>query len=72
MNEAMSASTDPVCGRAVDPANALYAELNGQSLYFCSESCRQRFCPGPPVPGHDNARPGLSAAAADGDVQRRG
>jgi len=72
MNKVMSTSTDPVCGKTVDPAVALYAELNGLSLHFCSESCRQRFCPGPPVPGQHNSRPGLSAAAGGDNVQRQG
>jgi len=68
MREAKSAAKDPICGRTVDPSTALYAELYGQSLYFCSESCRQRFCPGPPVPGQYNPHSGSSAAAAaDGD-----
>jgi len=72
MSEAKYASMDPICGRTVDPATALYAELYGQSLYFCSETCRQRFCPGPPVPGQCNPHPGISAAAYDDGDQRQG
>lgn len=40
----MRHATDPVCGMSVDPAHAP-AESNyeGETFYFCSENCRQRF-----------------------------
>jgi P-type Cu+ transporter len=34
---------DPVCGMTVDEAAARSAVRNGQTFYFCSEHCRQRF-----------------------------
>ncbi len=35
---------DPVCGMAVDPAAAAgLATSNGQSVYFCSSNCEQKF-----------------------------
>src|SRR6266581_3711250 len=34
---------DPVCGMTVDEATALKAERDGQTYYFCSEHCRQKF-----------------------------
>ena len=35
---------DPVCGMTVDPADAAgSAELAGQTYYFCSRSCLERF-----------------------------
>ena len=48
---------DPVCGMAVDPATAPFAERRGQRFYFCSEGCRTKFlsqqAPAlPPVDAH--------------------
>ena len=40
---AQSATPDPVCGMAVDPATSLQAEREGETFYFCSEQCRQKF-----------------------------
>ncbi len=34
---------DPICGMTVDEATALHAERDGQTFYFCSEHCRQKF-----------------------------
>jgi YHS domain-containing protein len=36
-------ATDPVCGMTVDKANALTAERDGRTYYFCSEHCRHAF-----------------------------
>ncbi|MGB7770057.1 MAG: heavy metal translocating P-type ATPase [Verrucomicrobiia bacterium] len=36
-------ATDPICGMTVDEASALRAERDGQTYYFCSEHCRQKF-----------------------------
>jgi uncharacterized membrane protein YraQ (UPF0718 family)/YHS domain-containing protein len=36
-------ATDPVCGMKVDRAKALTAERDGETFYFCSEGCRERF-----------------------------
>lgn len=36
--------TDPVCGMTLDSENAAAREVwKGQTYYFCSESCRQKF-----------------------------
>ncbi|HEX7390320.1 MAG TPA: heavy metal-binding domain-containing protein, partial [Acidiphilium sp.] len=58
--------TDPVCGMRVDPATARWsAEQAGETYYFCSERCRDKFVAapqtylgadrfGPPsAPGHE-------------------
>jgi Cu+-exporting ATPase len=38
------ALSDPVCGMAVDPANAEHrSEHAGRAYYFCSNRCRERF-----------------------------
>jgi Cu+-exporting ATPase len=35
---------DPVCGMTIDPADAVgHFDYNGQTYYFCHESCLQRF-----------------------------
>ncbi|MCX5870168.1 MAG: heavy metal translocating P-type ATPase [Deltaproteobacteria bacterium] len=34
---------DPICGMTVDEASALSAERDGQTIYFCSDDCRQKF-----------------------------
>ena len=40
-------ATDPICGMTVDKASALHAERDGQTFYFCSDHCRQRFLSAP-------------------------
>jgi Cu+-exporting ATPase len=34
---------DPICGMSVDEATARSTERDGQTFYFCSEHCRQKF-----------------------------
>jgi Cu+-exporting ATPase len=34
---------DPICGMTVDEATARSAEKDGQTSYFCSDHCRQKF-----------------------------
>ncbi len=34
---------DPICGMTVDEAKGLKANADGQTFYFCSASCRQKF-----------------------------
>ncbi len=36
-------ATDPVCGMTVDRGKALTAVVDGKTLYFCSEGCRQSY-----------------------------
>jgi Cu+-exporting ATPase len=46
--EAMATVKDPVCGMEIDPAAAAASqEYEGQTYYFCSESCQQRFAAAP-------------------------
>ena len=35
--------TDPICGMQVDEGTGLTAERDGQTYYFCSDHCRQKF-----------------------------
>jgi Cu+-exporting ATPase len=43
-------ATDPVCGMMVDEATALRTERDGQTYYFCSEHCQQKF---PEIPNSE-------------------
>lgn len=38
---------DPVCGMTVDTAKALSSVHAGQTYYFCSTACRDRFAASP-------------------------
>jgi len=40
---ARSGATDPVCGMTVDRAKAATLEVDGHTLYFCSEHCRHTY-----------------------------
>lgn len=40
----MQSHLDPVCGMQVDPENAAgQSNYDGQTYYFCSQSCKQKF-----------------------------
>src|SRR5450432_3764366 len=42
---------DPICGMVVDPKDAAaVAERGGETFYFCSEHCRQKFVGGETTP----------------------
>jgi P-type Cu+ transporter len=44
----MATAKDPVCGMDVDPETAAASEeYKGQTYYFCSDSCHQRFAADP-------------------------
>ena len=43
MKETKTVTKDPICGMTVDEATALHAEPNGETFYFCSDHCRQKF-----------------------------
>ena len=47
MKETKTVTKDPVCGMTVDEATALHAERNGETFYFCSDHCRQKFLAAP-------------------------
>ena len=57
-------ATDPVCGMKVDPANARHMTRHGgQSYYFCSGRCREKFEADParylaPAPAKHDSAPG--------------
>src|SRR5438046_242383 len=34
---------DPICGMSISEGTAFRAERDGQTHYFCSEHCRQKF-----------------------------
>jgi Cu+-exporting ATPase len=44
----MAMVTDPVCGMRIDPDDAAATvERDGQTVYFCSEACRDAFVADP-------------------------
>ena len=43
MNETESEAKDPICGMTVDTTTSIHAERDGETFYFCSEHCRQKF-----------------------------
>lgn len=51
MQTSTSATIDPICGMAVEPATALHAQRDGRTFYFCGDRCRQKFLSGSPSPG---------------------
>ncbi len=40
-------AVDPICGMTVNKTSALHAGRAGQTFYFCSERCRQKFLSAP-------------------------
>ena len=50
-------TTDPICGMKVDPTSAIFAERDGQTFYFCSEHCRQKFLSPPDIAKNDQPPP---------------
>lgn len=34
---------DPICGMNVDTATAIHVERDGQTYYFCGDTCRTKF-----------------------------
>lgn len=38
---------DPVCGMTVDQATALHADRDGETFYFCSAHCQEKFLSAP-------------------------
>ena len=57
--------TDPVCGMKVDRAKAVTTQVDGKTLHFCSEHCRDAFAADP---GSAGSRPGDRAPAAAGSA----
>jgi len=43
MNESKTMTKDPICGMTVDQTTALHAEREGETFYFCSDHCLQKF-----------------------------
>jgi len=43
---------DPICGMKVNEASSLRAELDGQTFYFCSDHCQQKFLSTPAAAKH--------------------
>ena len=61
MSTTTARTQDPICGMIVDEANALHAERDGQTFYFCGEHCRQKFLSAPA-----DAKPAEKSACCGG------
>ena len=57
---------DPVCGMTVDESTTRKAEQDGQTFYFCSEHCRQKFLSSKPPQQHAHDLPHDHHTAAAG------
>ena len=51
-NEQNSTARDPICGMSVNVKTAQQATRDGETFYFCSEHCRDKFLSAP-----DGAKP---------------
>lgn len=47
MNDSKTETKDPICGMTVDQATALHADRDGETFYFCSEHCKEKFLSAP-------------------------
>jgi Cu+-exporting ATPase len=47
MNTTKTEAKDPICGMTVETATSLHAERDGETFYFCSEHCREKFVSAP-------------------------
>lgn len=69
-NSPPATAVDPICGMTVPTASPLRAERDGQTYFFCSEFCRQKFLGGAKPAGSDlvslnlGSGPGLMPGAA--------
>src|SRR3954453_6175300 len=52
-------ATDPVCGMKVDKSKALTLEVDGKTVYFCSEHCRHSYEAGSGAAAAGVAAPGV-------------
>ncbi|HWH11183.1 MAG TPA: permease [Solirubrobacteraceae bacterium] len=58
---ARRSATDPVCGMKVDRQKGIHRDDSGQTVYFCSQGCADRFPPTPSaVAGRSPAPGGLA------------
>lgn len=61
MKSSKHATKDPICGMIVDETSALRVERDGQTFYFCGDSCRQKFLSAPA-----GAKPGAKSSGCCG------
>src|SRR5688572_23310261 len=78
MNDANAVEVlDPVCGMTIDPADAVgHVEHDGETYYFCNESCLERFQADPEsflggAPSFDVAAPAGTAYICPMDPEVR-
>lgn len=42
-NEQIETHKDPICGMYVSEKDAITRQINGQTVYFCSENCAREY-----------------------------
>jgi len=47
MKMSKTETKDPICGMSVDESSAFSTKRDGQTFYFCSDHCRQKFLSAP-------------------------
>lgn len=47
MSTSKTVTKDPICGMSVDESSAHSVKRDGQTFYFCSDHCRQKFLSAP-------------------------
>jgi YHS domain-containing protein len=47
MTKTSATIKDPVCGMTVEATSAFHATRAGQTFYFCSDHCKQKFMSSP-------------------------
>lgn len=47
MKTSPSMTKDPICGMTVSEATAIHTERDGQTYYFCGDTCRKKFLSAP-------------------------
>jgi YHS domain-containing protein len=60
---------DPVCGMSVDTAKALSSVHAGQTYYFCSTTCRDRFAASPEKFTGNGAKPAANMGTSHASHQ---
>jgi putative ABC transport system ATP-binding protein len=58
-------STDPICGMSVDPQSAPHLQIDGETVYFCSNVCRDEYAAAD-TPGRHRVPPIETENGSDG------
>ena len=70
--EMMTMAIDPVCGMSIERDEAISAEWQGQTYYFCARGCRDEFLVVCWINNARNSLPGLAEHGSVGHPLKRG